>query len=312
MRFAYSILLLLPLCQTVFAAEPVHFGQQTLFFPETQVAIRFHCDDKPQVNWSLESADRKVMSGAARVRDGGGTVEFQTPPLKAGVTLPLKLAIDGKTEPFILVSPDVFAGQKEWLENLNIILIDGDDEKAATVFESEGIPFKTSMDGVTKGALILVTNKEISSDYCLWTTQGNHVIVVAPEEKGHFVLPQWDCLLETSFLITNQTESLFKNNTVKQGQKLDQVVLRNIHTLSYYAPNWFMLDTTDHQVIFRAVPPGGTSNTGWLFADFQFGENRLLFVTTPLFDHWETSPAARLFLKMLFEELEPHTQAVAP
>ena len=86
MRYVYSILLLLPLCQIAYTAEPTcRFGQQRLFFPETQVALQFNCYDKSQVDWSLESADRKIISGNARVRDGPGTVDFKTPPLKSGV-----------------------------------------------------------------------------------------------------------------------------------------------------------------------------------------------------------------------------------
>jgi len=313
-RLIYSILLLLPLCQIAYTAEPTcRFGQQRLFFPETQVALLFNCYDKPQVDWSLESADRKIMSGIARVRDGIGTVEFKTPPLKSGVTLKLTLTVDGKTEPFILVSPDVFADQQKWLESLNIVLIDDDDGKVASIFESEDIPFKTTVDETTENALILVTNGELSNKW-VWNTylQSHNVIIVAPK-TGDCELQLWG---DFEFTITNRVRSLFKNKAKQQDQELAGGVFYDIQT--YNVPQFVLGLKDDRRVaVLRTISPSDIPGE-WrcLYADHYYStairsrlgtrisSGRSLFITTPIFDHWETSPAARLFLKMLFEELE--------
>lgn len=305
-RSIISILLVLTLCQFALASETVvqDFGQQHLFFPETQVALKFSCDDKTQVNWSLESADRKLTSGTAKIRAGVGTVEFKTPPLKDGVMLKLKLTVDGRTEPLILVSPNVFSSQDKWLESLNIVLIDSEDKLVSGIFESNNIPFKTMVDETTRNSLILITNKEISEEYCHWTMQGNHVVVVAPE-NGDFILPQMNFAINRTFSVSNLPESLFKNQSFGKDAELNREVLCDIQKTSCNAEKWLLLNTKDDKVVLQTFPVN-SSNTGWQYACFQFGENRLIYISTPVFDKWETSPTPQLFLKMIIDELRPN------
>ena len=308
MRLMFFFLLILPLSQPAFAADvPVRdFGVQRLYFPETQVKLSPHSliYHKSQVDWSLESADRKLMSGIGRVRDGVATVELKTPPVRDGVTLKLNLTIEGKTEPFILVSGDVFAGQKKWLESLNLILIDDEDEVASEILKEEEIPFKTVVDKETKNSLILVTNGKISEDYLQWAEQKNHVVVIAPHE-GNFVLPQTAFLLNSAFSVANHPKSLFQNKLMKPEEELTPNVFYDIQRSPFVSPYTLLLGVEEDNVVFQThlIDCSGRGEIGWHYADFQSGRYHILFVTTPIFDNWETSPASRLFLKMIFEEL---------
>lgn len=304
MRLTSFTAFVLCLCQTASAADvlPEDFGRRHFFFPDTRVAVQCRCDVKPQVSWSLESADRKLMAGIAKARDGGATVEFKTPPLRDGVSLELKLRINNRTEPFILVSRAVFADRKKWLERLNIILIDGPERTVTEIFESEGIPFQAHADESTRNSLILVTTGRLSEEHRQWAMQGNHVAVFAPQE-AEFELQQTDHSRTESFSMSNRPESLFPGKSAGNDGKFIQNIRHEIAGLWPPAAQRLHIGVADGRAVIQTAP-ADDSRIGWLYADFQFAENRLLVVCPPLFAHWETSPAARLFLNMIFEELE--------
>lgn len=197
-------------------SSDISFGRQHLFFPEANVAVQYHCPGKTQISWSLESSDRKLLSGASKVRDDIALVEFETPPLKDGITLELKLVIDGKSQPLFLVSRNMFANQHDWFGDLNIILLEDKDNDVSDILKDAEIPFTTTVDETTSGALILVTRLEPSyADYDL-ARQGNFVVIVAPE-KPDMAVPQTTGGRDTdhTFLLTNDENMIFTHQQSK-------------------------------------------------------------------------------------------------
>ena len=280
------------------------FGRQYLFFPETKAVIRYRCPDKTQLDWSIESADRKLLSGIAKVRDNLALVEFVTPPLKDGVMLELKLVVDGQSQPLFLVSRNVFAEQRDWLGNLNIILIDDDDGIASDILKDAEIPFTTAVEENTTGALILVTRKEFSmSDYSL-ANRGNYVVVIAPEELEMVVPQSSDFGAKHSFLLTSNLDQIF-SHTLKEDSSV-----RFFGKLSCPANIFFMLRGKDDRVTLQTIG-ANSSETGWNYAEFRFGQGGcLLFVNVPIFEAWDTLPDSQMFLKLLFEEMKSQQKSL--
>ena len=280
------------------------FDRQHLFFSETKVVMHCHCPDKTQVSWSIESADRKLLSGIAKVRDNLALVEFQTPPLKDGVMLELKLVVDGKSQPLFLVSRDVFAEQRDWLGDLNIILLDDDDGIASDLLKDAEIPFTTTVDGNTTEALILVTRKEFSmSDYYL--ARGNYVVIIAPKEL-EMVVPQMSNFGGMhSFLLTSYETQIFTDSL--EGD----LPFRIFDKSSYPTNMFFILGSKDDRAILQTIGMN-SSETGWDYAEFRFAKifGRLLFVNVPVFEHWETLPDSQMFLKLLFDEMKSQQKSL--
>jgi hypothetical protein len=280
------------------------FGRQHLFFPGTKVVMRCHCPDKTQVSWSIESADRKLQSGIAKVRDDLALVEFVTPPLKDGVMLELKLVVDGQSQPLFLVSRDVFAEQRDWLGELNIILLDGDDGIASDILKEAEIPFTTTVDASTTGALILITRKEFSMSDYYRASRGNYVVVIAPE-KLEMVVPQMSRFgAEHSFLLTSYETQIFTDSL--KGE----LPFRIFGNSSYPTGMFFMLKNKEDRVNLQTIGMN-SSGTGWNYAEFRFGQRgRLLFVNASLFENWNALPDSQIFLKLLFDEMKSQQKSL--
>ena len=283
------------------------FGRQHLFFPETKVVIRYHCPDKTQLDWSIESADRKLLLGVANVRDNLALVEFQTPSLKEGVMLELKLVVDGQSQPLFLVSRDVFAEQRDWLGDLNIILLDDDGGIASNILKNAEIPFTTAVDETTTGALILITRKEFSTnDYFFTAIRGNFVVVFVDE------LHQFELLIpnityngkRNPFLLTSDLSQIFYNTSKEK-------LLTRLFGQSYNPANvFFILGSKDDRVTLKTIDMN-PSETGWEYAEFRFTRGgRLLFVNVPVFEAWETLPDSQMFLKLLFDEMKSQQKSL--
>jgi len=283
------------------------FGQKHLFFPETKVAIRYRCPNKTQLDWSIESADRKLLSGIAKVRDDLALVDFVTPSLKDGVTLDLKLVVDGKSQPLFLISRDVFAEQREWLGKLNIILLDDDDGIAADILKGAEIPFTTTVDETTTGALILIARKEFSTnDYFFTAIQGNFVIVFVDDpHQFELVIPQITYNgKRNSFLLTSNLSQIFSNTSKEE-------LSARLFGKSYNpASVFFILGSKDDRVTLETIGMN-SSESGWEYAEFRFTRGgRLLFVNAPVFEYWETLPDSRTFLKLLFDEMKSQQKSL--
>ena len=305
-RCSLAIGIVLLSTMLAWADEPLltPFGRQHLFFPEMKVVMHHYSPGKTQVDWSIESADRKLQSGVSKVVDDVAKVEFKTPPLKDGVMLELKLVVDGKSQPMFLVSGDVFADQHDWLGDLNIILSE-EDETASDILKDADIPFTTTIKAITYGALILVPWKEISTtDYYSLASRGNFVVVFAPRKLDILIHQKTNYKMADSFLLTNHLNQIF-SNTWKED-----LPFRLFDVLSH--PRWecFMLGSKDDLAILETIRID-TPRTGWEYAEFRFTRGgRLLFVNVPVFEVWETLPDSQIFVKLLFDEMKSQQKSL--
>jgi len=270
----------------------------------TESVFHLESADRAAIRWRLSIGGQTLLQGASRVAaDGMHEVAIAWPPVKPGVVLEARLdfsrADEGVTRTVYLFNDEPFAGRREWLADLRMVLYDPPGT-TADLFDAAEFPYTRisnlaaleGHDGVILIGEGVVLEEEPGLADSVWkaAARGARVLCLAPA-SGVFALPgprdaelpQPRCLaFRGSEAITALDKRLDAYAWPPDG------VLASRH---------FTLASDRQRVVAEVTGP----ETGWLWIEASYsGGGRVVWCAFDLVRCWTSGPTPReLFDRLL-------------
>jgi len=262
--------------------------------------------------WRLAANNRTLASGRIPLKHRNPQepllLRIDLPELSADViletTLTAKIQKDSDnsviaelTEVFLIYAPNPLIGQKKWIQDTNINLYDPAGH-TSKVFMQLGLPFRQvnrleDISNIHKGILIIGENNSLQRH----RSAINFLIQASSNGLPVLFLPSADVKIP----VTQSNDNF--SYRLKRISFETHDILKNFSPKSNL-PAWPGNDMIAEEKIgltsLRTGKCVAVQNqaTGWSWVEFEFFDThaKFIYTSTPLIEHWESSPVPRYLL----------------
>lgn len=259
-------------------------------FADSELRLRFACQETASVPWQASAARRPFASGVVTAKDGLVEIRLRTPNVKEAVVLPIQVAVGDAVCKVLIFGRDPLNGRRQWAEQLRIVLFDPSGN-TAEAFDAIKLPYRRAtglgaLAAVSEGMVVvgeglrLADHAGLDRVLCQIAGHGVPVILLAPKSG--------------ELTISDPRPKRFELRDPDVGQQIDSRTVGDLKRSGGYR-----ISGEGKGPVLRVTD----ESLSYVWGDFRFdlAQGRVCCVAWELLDRWETSPAPRFFFVRLLE-----------